>query len=256
MEIRLEFAPSYIEDQRLTPFERHILAALHQLHQQSEDNMSKTQDAIAALVAADTELASEVSAVLGNVTDLEAEVAKLQAAIAAPPADDPSDTTNADAIAAATANITALTASIKSVLTPPATADTTQATGTADDTIAADAGTDSVTETTQAAGAGDDTIAAGAGNDTVDTGAVAVTFSPNAIVATLAQPASGTFAASDGQVYTYASDDAVAGVTISPDGFYATSASQAISGVVNVTATAPDGTVLPPFPVSVSITDA
>lgn len=222
----------------------------------------KTLDDILAQVQAESTVEASLQAFAQNLAEqrdtLKAQVTELQAELAAAG----QDTAKIDAIAAALDSNDTVLAATAAQLSAAVTAipgddtgtdtgsATTQDAGGGDDTVAAgDTGADTVF-----GGQGDDTVAAGSGDDTVT--ASEVTFSPTSISGSLATPASGTFSASDGQTYTYASDDAVPGVTVAADGFYAVAVSQATTGVFNVTPTSPDGVALPAFAVSIDITDA
>lgn len=272
-------SPTHIGGEPLSPFERTVLAALHQLHHQQEDNMTKTSEALAALAAAETTEENEITILLADFGSLSTQVTTLTALVATLQSN-PEDANNAAAIAATTASIQAITDKITATVAPAPPADqgggnsdtgaTTQGGGTGDDSLSGGQGTDSVGgadtsgDTTQGSGTGDDSITSGAGADTLTggdqggdpQGAAAVTFSPTSLTGTVASPISGSFSASDGRVYTYVSDDAVPGITVAGDGFFATAVSVATTGSFSVTPTDPDGVALPPFSVSVSITDA
>ncbi len=62
MEIDLEFSPTHLGDGPLSPFQRHVLAALHRL----EAIMTKTADSLAALEAVTAKVATSVEALLAT----------------------------------------------------------------------------------------------------------------------------------------------------------------------------------------------
>lgn len=85
------------------------------------------------------------------------------------------------------------------------------------------------------------------------TSTTAPTFAPTSISGPVGTAITGQFTASNGEAFTYASDGAVADVSVGSSGAYSCPATTAETGTLTITPTSSAGVVGTPFSVSVSI---
>ena len=241
MHIDLELAPTHIGDQRLSPFERHLMVALHEMREQMSEQHTATQTAIAALEAADanlaaafTSLSTEVAALVTTVTNEPTAIADAVKAAIASAGGDPNDAVNAAAIQAAADADAKLTASVTDLATKASAAE-----------AAATAPAPAPTPTPPTP-------------DPAPQPPPPVTVSNVSVTGTAGTPVSGQLTATGGEApYAFALVGTPVGdFTVTPDGFYAMNPTAAVTGSMQYTATDAAGDVSEPGSISVSITAA